>query len=235
MPDPTTSSMPAWTNWGVSVLPFILLLKKWCLYHFHEKKTNDPSGPTTESCYKLDGNGRPMAFPVSALREYLPTVEDASQRFGAGLAIFQFLDVPKAGGYNCVLRYCGQHGGHWNYIARTSRTASRRLREYDSRSMIAVAIVRPPDTFTERAVGEVELYRTETYEPVPHKDHAEAVAGTCRRRSVKRTKPSLLRKRRGLPRGARPLSPVPRGAAGGVRQRRGAKTKQRSLNFEDAR
>lgn len=167
--------------------------QKWCLYHFREKKTNDPSGSTTESCYKLDGNGSPMAFPVSALREYLPTVEDASQRFGAGLAIFRFLDAPKAGGYNCVLRYCGQHGGHWNYIARTSRTASRRLREYDSRSMIAVAIVRPPDTFTERAVGEVELYRTETYEPVPQKDHAEAGAGLRRRRSVKGTESSLLR------------------------------------------
>ena len=91
---------------------------------------------------------------------FLPLVVKMSSKHGAGIGIFNFLEVQKGDGSNCCFRYYSEGGARWTQFTECSRRAATLLGTvYNADNMIAVGIRVP------RTSGEcVKLYLAETFQ-----------------------------------------------------------------------
>ena len=98
---------------------------------------------------------------------HLPLVEKCATRHGSGIGIFKYLWDSKRDGTNCIFRYCIKNGTQWTKAKSLSRIATEKLEVYTSETMIAIAVLVPTSFYPEaKLVGNVYLYRVETYAPV---------------------------------------------------------------------
>ncbi len=97
---------------------------------------------------------------------FLPLVAKMSSKHGAGIGIFNFLEVQKGDGSNCCFRYYSEGGARWTQFTESSRRAATLLGTvYNADNMIAVGIRVPGTGGFPRTSGEcVKLYLAETFQ-----------------------------------------------------------------------